>query len=73
LLAVATGTTAASGASAIRDTRSAERRALDAAASGQDALAADEYEALARAQPDRPAFREAARVLRERAFARRDL
>ena len=49
------------------DTRTAERRALDTAASGLDTSAAEQYEALAVAHPDSVAFREAARILRERA------
>jgi hypothetical protein len=61
------------GVAAVRDTRSAERRALDAAASGQDAMAAEQYEALAVAHPESAPFREAARILRERAAGRRDL
>jgi hypothetical protein len=58
---------------AVRDTRSAERRALDAAASGQDAAAAEQYAALSQANPESIPFREAARILRERAASRRDL
>ncbi|HSO38461.1 MAG TPA: hypothetical protein VLT33_38290, partial [Labilithrix sp.] len=50
----------------LRDTRSAERRALDTAASGLDRSATEQYEALAAAHPDNLAFREAARILRER-------
>lgn len=61
------------GVAAVRDTRSAERRALDTAASGHDALAAEQYEALAVAHPESGPFREAARILRERAAGRRDL
>ncbi|MBS2011786.1 MAG: hypothetical protein JST00_02635 [Deltaproteobacteria bacterium] len=55
---------------ALRDTRTEERRAVDAAAAGADAEAAERYEALAAAHPDNVAFREAARILRSRASAR---
>ena len=61
------------GVAGVRDTRSAERRALDTVASGHDALAAEQYEALAVAHPESAPFREAARILRERAAGRRDL
>lgn len=50
----------------LRDTRTPERRALDTCASGRDAEAAEQYEALALAQPEKLAFREAARILRAR-------
>ena len=59
-------------APALRDARTAERRALDAAASGQDAAAAEQYDALAAAHPETVAFREAARILRGRAANRHD-
>lgn len=49
-----------------RDARTAERKALDAAASGLDADAAAQYDALASANPENMAFREAARILRAR-------
>jgi hypothetical protein len=52
-----------------RDTRTAERRALDTVASGLDTSAAEQYEVLAGAHPDNLAFREGARILRERAAA----
>jgi hypothetical protein len=57
---------AQAGAPGLRDTRTAERRALDTAASGQDSSAAEQYEALAATHPENVAFREAARILRER-------
>ncbi|MDB4937209.1 MAG: Cell division protein FtsK [Labilithrix sp.] len=60
------------GAPALRDARTAERRALDAAASGQDAAAAEQYDALAAAHPETVAFREAARILRGRVMVRHD-
>jgi hypothetical protein len=60
------------GAPALRDARTAERRALDAAASGQDAAAAEQYDALAAAHPETVAFREAARILRGRVANRHD-
>jgi hypothetical protein len=46
-----------------------ERQALDKAAAGLDSEAVEVYERLAAAYPDRPVFREAARVLRARAAA----
>lgn len=60
------------GVAAVRDTRSAERRALDAAASGQDAAAAEQYAALSQANPESVPFREAARILAERAASRQN-
>jgi hypothetical protein len=54
----------------MKDARSAERRALDAATSGQEASAAQQYAALAIAHPDNVAFSEAARIMRERAATR---
>ena len=63
--AIATATaTAAETATGMHDTRNAERRARDTAASGQDASAAEQYAALAAAYPDDVAFGEAARILR---------
>jgi hypothetical protein len=59
-------------AAGLRDTRSAERRALDTVASGLDGAAADQYAALAASQPDNLAFGEAARILRARAANRHD-
>lgn len=59
-------------AQALRDSRTAERRALDTAASGQDAAAAEQYQALAAAHPETVAFREAARILRGRVANRHD-
>lgn len=53
-------------AAGIRDTRTAERRALDTVASGLDASAVEQYEVLAREHPDNLAFLEAARILRQR-------
>jgi hypothetical protein len=50
----------------LHDTRSAERRALDTVASGLEASASEQYDALAGAHPENVAFREAARILRER-------
>ena len=50
----------------LHETRTPERRALDTVASGLDGAAADQYEALAAAHPESIAFREAARILRER-------
>lgn len=50
----------------LHETRTPERRALDTVASGLDSAAADQYEALAAAHPESVAFREAARILRER-------
>ncbi len=50
----------------LHETRTPERRALDTVASGLDDAAAAQYEALARAHPENVAFREAARILRER-------
>ncbi len=47
-----------------RDKPGAERRALDAAASGLDASAATQYEVLAAAHPENAAFCQAARILR---------
>lgn len=63
--------TAASGerpqvAVGLHETRTPERRALDTVASGLDDAAAVQYEALAKAHPESVAFREAARILRER-------
>jgi hypothetical protein len=60
------------GAPALRDARTAERRALDTAASGQEAAAAEQYDALAAAHPETVAFREAARILRGRVANRHD-
>jgi hypothetical protein len=57
----------AQAASALRDTRSPERRALDTVAAGLDASAAEQYDSLAAAHPENPAFREAARILHARA------
>lgn len=62
----ATAEPAKAGAPGLRETRTAERRALDTAASGQDASAAEQYDTLAAAHPENVAFREAARILRER-------
>lgn len=59
-------------AATARDTRTAERRALDSAATGHDSAAADQYAALAASRPDVLAFSEAARILRARADARHD-
>jgi len=59
-------------ASGLLETRTAERRALDAAASGQEPSAIEQYEALAAAQPDKLAFREAARILRARSATQHD-
>jgi hypothetical protein len=56
----------------LRETRSAERRALDTVASGLDASAAEQYAALAAAHPDNVAFSEASRILRARAATRHD-
>lgn len=50
----------------LHETRTPERRALDTVASGLDDAAAVQYEALAKAHPESVAFREAARILRER-------
>ncbi|MBX3199846.1 MAG: hypothetical protein KF894_17045 [Labilithrix sp.] len=47
--------------------KTAERRAIDAVASGAGEAAALEYDALAKENPDNPAFAEAARILRARA------
>jgi hypothetical protein len=69
---VAPASSVKAGAPALRDARTAERRALDAAASGQDAAAAEQYEALAAAHPETLAFREAARILRGRVANRHD-
>jgi hypothetical protein len=59
-------------AAGLRETRSAERRALDTVASGLDASAAEQYAALAAAHPDNLAFSEASRILRARAATRHD-
>lgn len=59
-------------ASGLLETRTAERRALDAAASGQEPSAIEQYEALAAAQPEKLAFREAARILRARSATQHD-
>jgi hypothetical protein len=56
----------------LRETRSAERRALDTVASGLDASAAEQYAALAAAHPDNLAYSEASRILRARAATRHD-
>lgn len=69
---VAPASSVKAGAPALRDTRTAERRALDAAASGQDEVAAEQYDALAAAHPESAAFREAARILRGRVANRHD-
>jgi hypothetical protein len=69
---VAPASSVKAGAPALRDARTAERRALDAAASGQDAAAAEQYDALAAAHPESVAFREAARILRGRVATRHD-
>ncbi|MBX3209655.1 MAG: hypothetical protein KF764_31770, partial [Labilithrix sp.] len=47
--------------------RTAERRAIDAVAAGSGDAAAAQYDALAKENPDNPAFAEAARILRARA------
>lgn len=65
-------TTPKPGTAALRDTRTAERKALDAAIAGADAEAAEQYAELAAAHPDNVAFREAARILRARASAPRE-
>lgn len=46
--------------------RTAERRALDAAAAGDHASASAQYAELAREHPENPAFAEAARLLAAR-------
>jgi hypothetical protein len=69
---VAPGGPVKAGAPALRDARTAERRALDTAASGQEAAAAEQYDALAAAHPETVAFREAARILRGRVANRHD-
>jgi hypothetical protein len=51
--------------------RTLERRAADAVASGDYAGAAKLYDELAREQPDRVAFKEAARILRAKSTTRK--
>ena len=65
--ATATAPRAKADTAGLRDTWTAERKALDTVASGLDTSAAEQYEVLAGAHPDNLAFREAARILRERA------
>jgi len=61
-----TAPTTAAVSKPLSDGRTAERRALDTAASGSYASAAEQYEALAGAHPENAAFRQAARILRQR-------
>ncbi len=49
-----------------KGTRTLERQAIDLAAQGQYAKAVEIYEQLAQQHPEQPAFREAARLLRQR-------
>lgn len=58
---------APSRAATLSDARTPQRRALDAAASGAYASAAEQYDALSSAHPEDLAFREAARILHQRA------
>ncbi|MBX3220308.1 MAG: hypothetical protein KF795_07285 [Labilithrix sp.] len=50
-----------------RPAEDTERRAIDAVAAGSGDAAAAQYDALAKENPDNPAFAEAARILRARA------
>jgi hypothetical protein len=63
----ATVSSVAKPAAPIADSKTAERRALDAVASGARESAAEQYAALAKANPDNLAFAEAVRILRQRA------
>ena len=58
---------ASKGDAPAREVRTPERRALDAAASGDAVAAAEQYETLAQWHPDNVAYREAARIFRARA------
>ncbi|GAC1594139.1 MAG: hypothetical protein NVS3B20_18770 [Polyangiales bacterium] len=49
-----------------RSDRTAERRALDLAAAGATTEAIEAYQALLNAEPDREAYREALRIMKER-------
>jgi outer membrane protein assembly factor BamD (BamD/ComL family) len=49
-----------------KGTRTLERQAIDLVAQGQYGKAVDIYDQLAQQHPEQPAFKEAARLLRQR-------